>query len=601
LTQKGNRSGAQDRKGRRHLPILGLILACAMFAASAVYRFHHLTTVSPTPADVAAAFHQALNATQPAGQPDEPARQPLFLDVAQTLGLDFVHDTGASGAFFLPEEMGPGAAFVDIDGDGRLDVFLAAGGDPQGHGRQQFCRLYQNVGERFVDVTERSGIQVAGQAFGVACADFDEDGDVDLYVTRLGANALLVNDGNGRFQERAAAAGVDHAGFGTSCSFFDYDGDGLLDLYVANYVDWSAALETPCYSIQGVRDYCNPVVYKRPSPDVLYRNRGDGTFEDVSHAAGIAAESGNGLAVVATDFNGDGLMDLYVANDQTPAFLWQNKGDGSFENIALWAGCAFSADGIAIAGMGIACEDFNGDGRFDLLVSNIRDQSHLLLENEGEVFVDRSAARGLAVWSGPATTFGLSVFDQDNDGGWDAYFANGDVNFTVGSSLENPYGQLDHFARYKNGIFVDHSTAAGSSRGLVGRGLVTGDFDNDGDLDLLVCNNGGPTQLLRNQHSGAGNWLMIAARLGRSQRYAIGARIQLEAGGAIQRREVRPQQSYLASNDPRVHFGLGAADRVTRLIVTWPDGSRSEYQDLPVNRHLTILAGGGPPRVEDQP
>ena len=586
-------------KGRLDPAKLGLILALILFTVAASYRYFTVKA-EQTPAAIAADFHRQLAEGQQNRQENQSPGATIFTEVAHLSGLEFTHDTGATGQYHLPEEMGPGAAFVDVDNDGRLDIFLAAGGDPLGKGKRQTCRLFRNYGDRFVDETEQSGIQVEGQAFGVACADFDEDGDVDIYVTRLGTNVLLVNDGRGRFSDQTITAGVSGGGFGTSCVFFDYDRDGLLDLYVANYVNWSPALETPCYSIQGVRDYCNPVVYKKPSSDLLFRNLGDGSFEDVSNIAGIGGETGNGLAVVACDFNDDGWPDLYVANDQTPAFLWQNKGDGTFEEIALWAGCAFSADGIAIAGMGIACEDFSGDGRYDLLVTNIRDQSHLFLENEGELFVDRSATRGLAVWSGPATAFGVSVFDQDHDGSFDAYFANGDVNFTVGSYLDNPYGQMDHFARFKNGTFVDYSASSGNPAGYVSRGVTTGDYDNDGDLDLLVCNNGGPVQLLRNNRQ-TGNWLMVAVRTGKANRHAIGARLQLEAGGTVQMREVRPQQGYLASNDPRVHFGLGGSTRVTQLSIAWPDGSHSTYRDLAVNRHLVITQGAVQPQQEGLP
>ena len=574
-------------------PLVVFLLALCALVGSVIFAVKQSQNPRQRPADLAAAFMADLVTGEVPANSSPSSGNSSFAEVASELGVDFVHDTGAEGRFYLPEEMGPGAALFDFDGDGWLDLFLAAGGSPTGKGRRQISRFYHNRGGRFQDVTEQTGIQLAGQAFGTACADFDEDGDVDLFVTRLGANALLVNEGNGRFVDRAAQAGVDDPGFGTSCTFFDYDRDGDLDLYVTNYVDWSESLEVPCYSIQGVRDYCNPVVYKKPSVDLLYRNRGDGTFENVTKTAGIASETGNGLAVVASDLNGDGLLDLYVANDQTPAFLWQNKGDGSFENTALWSGTAFDGDGVAIAGMGIGCEDFNGDGFMDLLVTNIRDQSHLYLENDKGMFNDRSAALGLDRWSGPATTFGIALFDQDHDGRLDGYFANGDVNLTVGAQGENPYGQSDHFVRFQEGLLVDHTATSGSHRALVGRGVTCGDFDNDGDLDLVVTNNGGPVQVFRNLGGDGGNWLMLALRMGPSKRHAIGARVLLQTGETVQIREVRPQQGYLASNDPRVHFGLAKAQSVDRLQVIWPDGRQSEFTDLPVNQHLEIVRGTG--------
>ncbi len=264
---------------------------------------------------------------------------PLFTDVASAMGLAFSHDNAANGEFRLPEEMGPGAAFLDADGDGDLDVFVAGGGGLDGP--PQTCRLYRNDGDRFTDITDASGAGVAGPAYGVACADYDDDGDVDIFVSRLGPDALLRNDGpagSPSFVEIARDAGVDDPGFGASAAFFDYDRDGHLDLYVARYVGWTNSREAPCYTILGVRDYCNPISYRAPSADKLYRNLGDGRFEDVSASAGIAAIKGNGLGVAACDFNDDGWVDVYVANDQTPAFLWRNRGDGTFEEVDALVG-----------------------------------------------------------------------------------------------------------------------------------------------------------------------------------------------------------------------------------------------------------------------
>lgn len=523
----------------------------------------------------------------------------LFTDVAQDAGIRFCHDNDARGEFRLPEEMGPGAAFVDIDGDGDLDIFVAGGGSIVGDGSPQRCRLYRNDGGRFTDITDASGAGVPGPAYGVACADFDDDGDVDIFVTRLGPDVLLRNDGPPsapRFVDIAAEAGVADPGFGTSASFFDYDRDGRLDLYVARYLDWSAARETVCYTILGVRDYCNPMSYAAPSRDKLYRNLGDGTFQDVSLQAGITGETGNGLGVLASDFDDDGWIDLYVANDQTPGFLWHNRGDGTFENVAALAGCAYDDRGVAIAGMGVAGEDLDGDGDVDLLVTNIHHQTHLVLRNDNGFFDDASLGMGLGRWSIPATTFGVALFDQDNDGRLDAFFANGEVN--VDNALpvgENPYAQPDHFVRLVDGAFVDATDGSGVSFGDVGRAVACGDYDNDGDRDLLVTNNGGPVRLFRNNNDSGNAWLVVQTRTGPGGRNAIGARVTVTAAGTTRSTDIRPQQSYLSSGDPRAHFGLGRATTVDRIEVRWPDGSRTVRTGVRVNQLVVIEQGAEDP------
>lgn len=558
--------------------VLGVIKAAGGFSAR-----------DPSPRDIAARFLAAAGVDQGAAKPPREPTQALFTDVAPAMGIRFIHDNAARGNYFLPEEMGPGAGFLDYDGDGDLDVFVAAGGAIIDDGPAQTCRLYRNDGDRFTDVTEAANVAVAGPAYGVACADYDDDGDVDIFISRLGPNALLRNEGDGRFTEVAHEAGVADVGFGAGAAFFDYDRDGRLDLYLSNYVAWNVQGEAMCYTVLGIRDYCSPTVYKAPSRDKLYRNVGAGRFEDVSESAGIATEVGNGLSVLASDFDGDGWCDVYVANDQTPAFLWHNNGDGTFENVAALNGCAYNGRGAAIAGMGVVCEDFDSDGDFDLLVTNIRGQMHLALQNEGGFFEDISLRMGIATWSMPATTFGVALLDQDNDGRLDGLFANGEVNVTNALPVgANPYAQPDHFVRLLQGSFVDVTEASGAAFGDVGRGVACADYDNDGDLDLLVTNNGGPLRLLRNNNDTSNTWLVVDARTGPGGRTAIGARVAVTVGNHTFYREVRPQQSYLSSGDPRAHFGLGRAAQVDQLEVLWPDGSRSLRTNLPVNQFLRI-------------
>jgi len=556
----------------------------------------------PTPRDIADEYLAAARGPGAVDVEAGPAT-PLFTDVAPQMGLVFTHDNAFRGNFFLPEQMGPGAGFLDADGDGDLDVFIAGGGAIIDDGPQQVCRLYRNDGDRFTDITEESGAAIAGPAYGVACADYDGDGDVDVFVSRLGPNALLRNDGepgSPRFTEVGAQAGVADAGFGGSAAFLDYDRDGALDLYVANYVGWSIARETTCYTTLGIKDYCNPLTYSAPSADRLYRNLGGGRFADVSEPAGIADDTGNGLGVLASDFDGDGWVDVFVANDQTPAFLWRNNGDGTFDNVAALAGCAYDSRGMAIAGMGVAAEDLDEDGDFDLLVTNIRSQTHLVLLNDGGFFEDVSLKMGLGRWSVPATTFGVAVFDQDADGEFDAFMANGEVNVdNARPAGPNPYAQPDHFVRLAQGSFVDATEASGAAFADIGRGVAVGDYDNDGDLDLLVTNNGGPVRLLRNNNATGNSWLEVEVRSGPGRGPAIGARVAVTAAGRTYRREIRPQQSYLCSGDPRAHFGLGRAAAVDRLEVLWPDGTRSVRTDVAANQLVLIergpAAGGSPP------
>ena len=541
----------------------------------------------PPARQVAAEFLDSVGCSM---TPPATSGPPAFTDITLEAGLNFVHDNDANGRFALPEIIGSGCALLDYDGDDDLDIFLAAGGPITGERTPQRCALYRNEAGRFSDVTDASRAGVPGPAYGVTCADYDRDGDVDIFITRLGPDVLLHNNGNGTFDDVSDVAGVADPGFGTGATFFDFDRDGWLDLYVCRYVDWRPAIEQSCFAPVGLRDYCHPTTYEAPSVHRLYHNRGDGTFEDVTEAAGISAARGNGLGAAAEDFDGDGRVDLYVANDATPAFLWHNMGDGRFENVADNRGCAYDYRGIAIAGMGVACEDFDADGDFDLMVTNIRGQSHLLLENNAGAFSDISSAMGAPRWSLSRTGFGICVFDQDLDGSLDAFIANGAVNLSPAALHgESPYAEPQQFVRFDDGRLVDASGGSGADFVDVGRGAASGDIDGDGDVDLLASSNNGRARLLRNDAPAGNHWLMVDARLSNGLTSAIGAEIEAHAGDRVWHRIVRPNIGYLSSSDPRVHFGLGNAMVVDRLIVRWPDGSRAERTDVATNQVLRVV------------
>jgi len=521
----------------------------------------------------------------------------VFTDVAADLGLDFTHVCGADGRFRLPEEMGPGGAFFDYDNDNDLDIYLVQGGPLTGTDDSDRNRLFRNDGHTFTDVSAGSGADITGYGLGCAAADYDHDGHIDLYVTRLGPNVLLKNNGDGTFTDVTANAGVDDPAFGAGAAFFDYDRDGWLDLYVANYVDWSPQIERACFDPAGRRDYCNPMDYDRPSVDRLYRNLGNGAFADVTEQSGIAAARGNGLGVLCCDFDGDGWIDIYVANDQTPAFLWHNNGNGSFQETAALKGCAFNGDGIAIAGMGVDAQDLDNDADFDLVITNIHDQPHLCLRNDGGMFEDVTHALGFAGWGVPYTAFGVALFDQDNDGRLDCLIANGAVNRLVEPRRTgHEYAEPNQFIRRDaTGRFYDASAELGDADNPIemSRAVITGDYDNDGDIDLLVTNNRGPARLLRNDAPPDNAWTSLELRL-KTGRHAHNARAVLHAEGQTHVREVRTHAGYLGSNDPRIHVGLADATQIDKLQIIWPDGTREHWDNLSVRQHLRLTQGKSP-------
>jgi hypothetical protein len=433
---------------------------------------------------------------------------------------------------------------------------------------------------------------------GVAAGDYDNDGDVDLYVTHLGPNLLLQNDGRGRFRDVTDRAGVGDRSWSTSAAFFDYDGDGDLDLYVANYIRWSESTELSCYSLSGAPDYCSPANYDAPAPDTLYRNDGVGTFTDVSNSAGLRAAFGTGLGVVSGDLDGNGRADLFVANDGMANQLWLNQGAGRFLDRALLLGCALDEDGKAKAGMGVDAVDIDFDDDLDLLVVNLDGESDSFYRNQGRYFTDDTAGVGLRAASRPFTRFGAALVDFDNDGWLDLYQANGRVGLQTVLHSEDPYAEPNLLFRGTPSGRFEVVEPRGGTEGLLvatSRAAAFGDIDNDGGVDVLVVNRDGPAHLLRNRVIGRGHWIGFRV-VDEHGRDALGADVRLSVGGRRVRRTVRAAFSYLASNDPRVHVGLGRETRVTGVTVRWPDGKSEDFGDFEADRWLTLRRGVEEPR-----
>ena len=538
-----------------------------------------------------------------ANQPEAVRPVVQFTDIASASGITFRHTNGKSGRYYFLETVASGGGFIDFDGDGDLDIYLLNGAAIPGFVPDQPISsvLYRNDGNgSFTDVTDQAGVgNVGGYGMGMAVADYDNDGDDDLFVTNYGENILYRNEGDGVFDDVTAQAGLSvprNPLFSTSAAFLDYDRDGHLDLYVCVYVAFNFDTNKRC-SRDGIQSYCGPDIYEGVA-DLLYRNNGDGTFSDVSTEAGIANPNGKGLGVVAGDYDGDGWTDIFVANDLTPDFLYRNSGDGTFTDQALLAGVAYGEDGVARAGMGVDFGDYDRNGSPDIYVTNFSLEPNSLHRNNGNgTFTETTFVAGVGNPTLLFLGFGTAFKDFDHDGWLDLFAANGHVIDNI--SLFDPtitYAQTNQLFRNEgDGRFTDVSVRAGAPFQVerVHRGAAFGDVDNDGDIDILVTTVNDVPLLLRNDGEDGSGSLLVSTEGVRSNRSGIGARVTVITDAMRQRREVRSGYSYLAANDLRAHFGLGTSAGADSVIVDWPSGARDVVTGVEGGQWITIREDAG--------
>ena len=526
---------------------------------------------------------------------------PIFTEITEEASLDFVHDAGAEGQYALPEIMGGGAAFLDYDNDGDLDIYLVQSGplaESEAFERPQNRLFRQDSNGAFTDVTKRSGLGDTGYGSGVAVADYDNDGLVDVYVGNYGPDALYHNDGDGSFTNVYARAGLKESAWTSSVAFCDYDLDGHLDLYVTQYVKSDPTKK--CVRSDGAPDYCSPQSYAY-DPDILYHNDGDGTFTDVSRASGIGRLRAPGLGILCADLTGDGLPDFYVANDGEANQLWENQGDGKFSDTAILMGAAFNSFGRPEASMGIIVGDVDGDEDLDLFMTHLDNQTNTLYLNDGELgFEDMSSARGVGATSLKYTGFGTAFFDFDHDGDLDIVGVNGRVAWGAplpGAHLGeywNPFAEPnfllenDGGGRYSD--ITDRTGSFGTELG-VSRALALGDVDGDGDLDVLVTNTAGPARLYRNDAASKGRWLTVRALDGKHD--AHGAVVTAIVGEKSYVRIADRAYSYFSSSDPRAHFGIPGSGNLDAILVRWPGGQEERFSGGALDRVVVVKKGTG--------
>jgi hypothetical protein len=526
-----------------------------------------------------------------------------FVDVARSAGITFKHDNAASQEKYLIETMGSGCGWIDFDQDGLLDLYLVNGAETNVYQPAHPLRsaLYRNNGNgTFTDVTEKAGVG-ADRLFGmgIAVGDFDNDGFPDLFVCGYGRSILYHNNGNGTFTDVTQRAGVENAGrWASSAAWFDYDNDGRLDLVIANYVDWSPQRNFYCGDRSpGMRSYCHPDDFNPERPS-LFHNNGDGTFTDVSKSSGLGAKPGNGLGVVTFDYDNDGWQDIFIANDHMPNSLFHNNRNGTFSEVGYLAGVAVSADGQFEAGMGTDAADTTNNGRMDLVVMHLDMQLARLYQNLGDgTFEDATARSKLSYSTFHMSEFGTKFFDYDNDGWRDLFMANGHVL----DNIQRYHAEVSYaepklmFRNTGGGIFENVSDQLGADFVLprVSRGAAVGDFDNDGDLDILVNNCGEAPQLLRNDGGNRNHWLEILLIGTKSNRDGVGARVKIVAGNLVLYDQRKGGMSYQSAQDPRLHFGLGQRTKIDTIEIQWPSGMTTKVGGVKCDQIITIEEGKG--------
>jgi hypothetical protein len=523
-----------------------------------------------------------------------------LVDVTSTAGLQFRHNSGAYGGKLLPETLGSGCAFIDYDADGWQDILLVNGMDWPGHKKQRSTlRLYRNNRNgTFTDVTRAAGLDVELYGMGVAVGDFNNDGFPDVFITCVGQNRLLRNTGKGTFVDVTKTSGFDgRMAFSTSAMWVDFDRDGLLDLFVCNYVKWTAEHDVFCSLDGKQKSYCTPEAY-RGETCWLFRNRGNGTFEDVTATCGIFDSSSKSLGVALLDDDQDGWPDIFVANDTQPNKLYRNQRNGRFRDVALQAGVALSEDGKARAGMGVDAADFDNSGRAGLAVTNFDNEMIGLYRAQGKgLYQDVARRAGIGAPSVNRLGFGCVFADLDLDGQIDLVVANGHIDETVRNIRGNiGYAQPPLlFLNQGNASFREVAGQAGRgfAQARVGRGLAAGDFDRDGDVDLLMTTNNGPAVLFRNDQKSGNRSLRLRLVGTTSNRDAIGATVRIFHGGTSQSRMVRSGSSYLSQSELPLTFGVGKRDRVERVVMTWPNGKTEEFKDVATGKAYDCVEGKG--------
>ena len=537
--------------------------------------------------------------TQTSPRPSGPIE---FADVSAQSGIHFKHNSGAFGKKYLPETLGAGCAFLDFDNDGWQDILIVNSTSwPERKTPRTFLALYHNNQDgTFTDVTRQAGLAIAMYGIGVAVADYDNDGNEDIYIACLGPDRLFRNLGNGKFLDVTSRAGVGDPSFSTAAAWFDYDNDGKLDLFVANYVEWSVEKDQLC-SLDGKnKSYCTPQSYQGQSP-TLYRNKGDGTFENVTERAGLNDPACKSLGVALLDYNDDGWLDLFIANDTEPNRLYKNNGNGTFTDEAVTAGVAFSEAGTARAGMGVDAGDYDGSGRQGIAVGNFTNESMALYSNDGTgIFTDEASQSGIGKMSAQSLTFAVFFFDYDLDGMLDIFAANGHVSDDISVVQPNiKYAQPPHLFRNKGKKKFEEKTSQlgrALQRAIVGRGAAYGDIDNDGDLDLLITSNNGPARLLRNENANQNDLLRVKTVGTRSNRDGIGAKVTLKSNNRLKLFSmVKTGSSYCSQSELPLVFGLGAPEegRTLSLEIVWPSGQKDTITDIKPNQSVTVQEGKG--------